>query len=150
MEWLAGKAEPEARPDLRNTSVRARRIEDCSDRLYPAPISKVHGFVGFTPSSDVLAGLTTGAEPRLRINGGIPVAGELGPVKLGDREISSSGDGAVDLTAGAVVDSVQQKVVLATAALVSVPEPSATLVPNFGALALGLLQRRRNSIRPCS
>ena len=68
-------------------------------------------------------------------------------MKLGDLEISSTGDGAVDLTAGAVVDSMQQKVVLATEVLVTVPEPSATLMLTFGALALGLLQRRRERRR---
>ena len=54
-------------------------------------------FVSFTESGDVVAGLTTGAQPMLRFNGGAPVVGELGPVKLGDLEITSAGEGTRDL-----------------------------------------------------
>ena len=98
-------------------------------------------FTSFTPSGDVIANLTTGAQARLICNGGNPTSGELGPVKLGDLEISSTGEGQVGLTAGAVVDSAQQKVTLAPDVVIHVPEPGSLsgLLP--GLLALWAMQR---------
>lgn len=104
-------------------------------------------FVAFTPSGDVIANLTTGAQPELRFTGGNAAAGELGPVKLGDLEISTSGDGEVDLFAGTVVDSARQKVTLAPATVIYVPEPGQLLMLISGASLLGVLQHWRERRR---
>jgi hypothetical protein len=102
-------------------------------------------FVAFSGSGDVVAGLTTGSLPRLVFNGGIPNTGELGVVKLGDLEISSTGMGTVFLSGGTVVSADQNKVGLTATNIITVPEPGAAISLVAGAALLSLLRTRRRA-----
>jgi hypothetical protein len=100
-------------------------------------------FVAFTEAGDVVAGLSTGSLPRLLFNGGVPSTGELGVVKLGDLEISSTGVGTVLLNRGTVVTADQNKVSLILTDIITVPEPGVAISLVAGAAMLRLLRTRR-------
>jgi hypothetical protein len=103
----------------------------------------------FTPVGDVVASVTP---TRLRFNGGAFDTGELGPVKLGDLVIASTGDGEVTLTQGTVVDAALLRQSLASGPIVHVPEPSRAFLLAMGAGLLARLQRlqRRRADRGAS
>jgi hypothetical protein len=96
----------------------------------------------FTPSGDVIAGLTA---TRLRANGGKFDTGELGPVKLGDLIVVSAGSGDVSLAQGIVVDAALLRQSLAPAPIVHVPEPAIALLLAMGAGLLPALARLRHN-----
>jgi hypothetical protein len=100
-------------------------------------------FVSFSESGDVIAGLTSGPSPLLRFNGGSPGAGELGSIKLGDLEISSTGNGSVFLSSGTVVSSAQARVTLPVSELIELPEPAIGLSLAAGAAFLAAMNHRR-------
>ena len=102
-------------------------------------------FTSFTPTGDVVWGLTA---TRLRFNGGAFDTGELGPVKLGDLVVASTGDGQVQLTQGTVVDAALLRQSLVSGPIVFVPEPAMGLALVAGAgLLHGLLRSQRRRAR---
>lgn len=104
-------------------------------------------FLGFAGSGDVVWGLRTGTEPRLRLNGGAPDTGQLGAVKLGDLEITAPGPGGVRLLGGTAVDAALRKVELEASEIVTVPEPGGGAFGLAALLGMRFLARRRTSTR---
>ncbi len=97
----------------------------------------------FTPNGDVVFSLSS---ELLRFNGGDPIAGDLGSVKLGDLRIDAIEPGAIELASGASVAANLALEGLAVATLTTVPEPDAVI---SSAVAIGLvlfsrLARRRD------
>ncbi|MEZ4290025.1 MAG: PEP-CTERM sorting domain-containing protein [Myxococcota bacterium] len=102
-------------------------------------------FVSFVGVGDVVFGLSPAPAPRLRMNGGAPISGELGVVKLGDLEVATSGEGSVELIEGVVADAALARVVLAASpvVVVVVPEPDAIAMLGVGLTSLLARRRRR-------
>ncbi len=79
----------------------------------------------------------------LSFAGGEPLAGHLGPTKIGDLNIDANGEGSVDLVWGQAVSANQQLVQLSSELLVTVPEPTTGLGLAIGTVALILISRRK-------
>ncbi len=102
-------------------------------------------FGGFVPTA---GGTGAMAAHTLSAGGGDPIAGQLGPAKIGDVTIEVDGDGAIELAWGQAVVADQSLVQLSPAQIVSVvPEPNALLSLSAGSVLLGVAQRRRRAGR---
>jgi len=82
------------------------------------------------------------AGDELRIVGGDPV-GALGPIELGDVEVSGPDGARLVVAAGDFVDSALERRAFAPANVVHVPEPVGALTLLAGSGLLALLRRRR-------
>jgi hypothetical protein len=75
----------------------------------------------FTPTGDVVFALTAS---QLRFNGGNPITGDLGAVKLGDLEIQATDPGSVALSQGASVSAGLALEALTPGTITTLPEPA--------------------------
>ena len=99
-------------------------------------------FDGFVASGDVESNLGAAA---LRMNGGDPFVGTLGPSKVGDLEISGAAGEQVVLTRGDVVTSQLSRVQIAAGPIVTLPEPGGLVGLLPGLMWVHWLRRRRRA-----
>jgi hypothetical protein len=96
------------------------------------------------PLGDVIVNQTP---TLLDMNGGDFHLGELGPTKIADVDVQTSGDGLLSLIFGQVVGPSLDLQDVDPATIIMVPEPSAGSLLVFGAIGLvGLAARRRTRV----
>ncbi len=82
----------------------------------------------------------------LSMNGGDFQKGDLGPTKLADIEVQTTGDGSLSLVFGQTVGPLLDLQDVNPAAIITVPEPSTELFLLFGTAVLAGLKRRRRQL----
>lgn len=97
-------------------------------------------FVSFVPDGDVVYQLQP---TQLRFNGGRFDVGDLGPTRLGDLVVSSTGDGGVFLDEGYSVSSTLDLRKILARPIIGVPEPGPLPALAAGAALLAVVHRRR-------
>ena len=95
-------------------------------------------FTGFAPAGDVEYNLGSTA---LRLNGGNPFVGTLGPSKVGDLEIAALDGDSVVLQRGDVVTSALTLTQVPPGPVVMVPEPNQLILLLSGVALLSLCLR---------